>query len=154
MSKEEKTNKKLNDPAVDSWEGDRAASEEFAIEVARMAADRNCSKIIVLDLNKRSPVARYFVIATGTSSQQVRSVSEEIAVYGKQNGNRPYGNAGLQEGRWAIVDFVDIIVHIFDAEYRNFYDLEMLWGDAPRVDWESGYKPAGRDGFGPGIEIH
>lgn len=151
----DKENKEVNsDQSRSGWHLDVKVSESFAIELARMAYGRNCSDVIVLDLNGRSPVARYFVIATGTSSQQVRSVADEMSLYGKQNGNRAYGNAGLQEGRWAVVDFVDVIVHIFDKEYRDFYNLEMLWGDAPRIDWQSGYEGGQSDGTGPGIEIH
>jgi ribosome-associated protein len=111
------------------------AARELARELAQLAADRHCSDVVVLDLKDRSPVARYFVIATGTSEQQVRSVAEEMATTGKQKNFPPYNRAGLQQGRWAVVDLVDIVIHLFDAEFRAFYDLELLWGDAPKVAW-------------------
>ncbi len=154
MNNEKETNDVNSELGRSEWHVESEVSESFAIELARVAYSRNCSDVIVLDLDGRSPVARYFVIATGTSNQQVRSVADELSAIGKRSGNRPYGNAGLQEGRWAVVDFVDVIVHIFDKEYREFYNLEMLWGDAPQVDWQSGYEGGQADGFGPGVEIH
>ena len=85
----------------------------------------------------RSPVAKHFVIATGTSDQQIRSVASEMAVLGKKNNSPAYKQAGLQQGKWIIIDFVDVVVHLFDKEFRNFYDLELLWGDAPRISWQT-----------------
>ena len=154
MNNEKETENVTNDVTKATWHVDAEVSKAFAIELARMTFSRNCSNVVVLDLNGRSPVARYFVLATGTSNQQVRSVGDDLADFGKHGGNRPYGSAGLQEGRWAVVDFVDVIVHVFDKEFRDFYNLEMLWGDAPHVDWETGYEGVQDDGFGPGVEIH
>ena len=111
-------------------------SRNLAREVAQLAEDRHCSNIVVLELAEMSPVARHFVIATGTSSQQLRSVGSEIATLGKERGFVAFGKAGMQQGRWIVVDFVDVVVHLFDEEYRDFYDLEMLWGDAPKVQWQ------------------
>ncbi len=122
------------------------ASRDFAVEIAQLAHDRHCTDIVILELVDRSPIARHFIVATGTSSQQIKSVAQEISKLGKDNGNPPFANAGIQQGRWAIVDFVDVVVHIFDNEYRNFYDLEMLWGDAPRVEWVPENPPA-NDGY-------
>ncbi|MBN2064443.1 MAG: ribosome silencing factor [Sedimentisphaerales bacterium] len=148
-------NEKISDEQVKAlWNIDPAVSRQFAIDLARLAHSRHFNDIVVLDLGGRSPVARYFVIASGTSSQQVRSVADEMEVTGKKSGNRAYGSAGLQEGRWAVVDFVDVIVHLFDPEFRTFYNLEMLWGDAPKVDWLTGFDAEKYDGFGPGVEIH
>ena len=112
-----------------------SASRAFAIEAARLADDRHCSDITILELAERTPVANHFVICTGTSSQQIRSVASEIATLAKEHKWNVFGKAGLQQGRWAVVDLVDVVVHIFDSEYRQFYDLEMLWGDAPKIDW-------------------
>jgi ribosome-associated protein len=110
-------------------------SRELACEVARLADDRNCCDVVILEL-VQSPVARHFVICTGTSAPQIRSTAHEIEAVGKEQGFAVFGRAGLQQSRWAIIDFVDVVVHIFDDEYRKFYDLELLWGDAPRIDWQ------------------
>ena len=111
------------------------SGRDLACEVAQLADDRHCSDVVVLDLADRSPIARFFVIATGTSDQQIRSVAHEMADVAKEKNHTVYNQAGMQQGRWIVVDFVDVVVHLFDAEYRNFYDLELLWGDAPKVAW-------------------
>ena len=111
-------------------------SREMAIEIAQLADDRHFSNIVVLELGENSPVARHFVIATGISEQQIRSVAREMSTLGKHKDFPVFGNAGLQQGRWAVIDFVDVVVHLFDEEYREFYDLELLWGDVPRIEWK------------------
>ena len=81
-------------------------------------------------------MALHFVIGTGTSNQQIRAVAKEIGELGKTKGFSIYGRAGIEQGRWAVIDFVDTVVHLFDEEYRSFYDLELLWGDAPKIPWQ------------------
>lgn len=112
------------------------SSRNLARELALLAHDRHCTDIVILELAQRSPVAKHFVIGTGTSNQQIRSVAREMEDIGKQQSFSVFGRAGIQQGRWAIIDFVDVVVHLFDDEYRKFYDLELLWGDAPRLDWQ------------------
>lgn len=112
------------------------ASRAFAKELARLAQDRHCRDIVIFEVDKISPVARHFIIATGTSDQQIRSVAQEMEKLGKDNHFAPLHHAGMQQGRWIVLDLVDIVVHLFDEEYRKFYDLELLWGDAPRVRWQ------------------
>ena len=114
------------------------ASRGLACEVARWAADRHCRDVVVLELADISPVAQHFVICTGTSDQQLRSVGNELVDLGRQRGFPAFGKAGMQQGRWIVIDFVDVVVHLFDEQFRSFYDLELLWGDAPRLDWEPG----------------
>ena len=105
----------------------------FAIAAARIAAERNCKDIAVLNLSGKSPVTNYFVIATSTSDRQARTVADEIGGQAKKKDFMRFGQAGYEQGRWILMDFVDVVVHIFDEEYRQYYDLEMLWGDAERV---------------------
>ena len=105
----------------------------FAIAAARIAAERNCKDIAVLNLSGKSPVTNYFVIATSTSDRQARTVADEIGGQAKKKDFMRFGQAGYEQGRWILMDFVDVVVHIFDEEYREYYDLEMLWGDAERV---------------------
>ena len=120
-------------------------SRQWACEIARLAHDRHCRDIVVLELAELSPVALHFVIGTGTSDQQIRSVAREIEERGQEKRFKVLGRAGMQQGRWALVDFVDVVVHLFDEEYRNFYDLELLWGDAPKINWQRDRKPAAED---------
>ncbi len=114
----------------------------LAAMLARRASDTRCNNIIVLDLRGRSPVTEFFVLATGTSNRQIRTVCDEVSDLGRRHGYAPWRTSGYELAKWILVDFVSVVVHVFDAESRDFYDLEMLWGDCPRVDWAS-LAPAG-----------
>jgi len=109
---------------------------KFAIEAARLAHDRHCTDIVVLDLKGISPAADYFIIATGTSGRQCKSVADEISMLAKTYKQSKFGTAGYKQGRWVLLDFIDVVVHIFDSEMRDYYDLEMLWGDAKKIRWQ------------------
>lgn len=108
-------------------------AKTFALAVARVAAERHCSDIVVLDLRGKSPATDFFVIATGTSDRQMRAVSDEICEQAKEQGQQRFGRAGYEQARWILLDFVDVVIHIFDSEYREYYDLELLWGDAEKL---------------------
>jgi len=108
----------------------------LAIDVARLAGDDNCDDIVVLDLRGRSPVTDYFIIATGTSDRQRRTVADDAVKLAQERGQPVLGISGLEQPDWILVDMVDIVLHVFEAETRGFYDLEMLWGDAPKVRWK------------------
>jgi len=105
----------------------------FALVAAKLAAERHCSDIVVMDLTGISPATDYFVIATGTSDRQMRSVADEICQDAKKQDVQRFGRAGYEQARWILLDFVDVVIHIFDAEYRDYYDLELLWGDAKKL---------------------
>jgi len=111
-------------------------AKEFAIAAAKIAQERHCSDILVLDLRGLSPAADYFVIATGTSERQMRTVCDEVTQAGREQGMSRFGRAGYEQGRWILLDFVDVVIHLFDSEYRRFYELELLWGDAEKVKFE------------------
>ena len=110
-------------------------ARELALAAARTAHDDNCEQLVVLDLRGISPVTDYFVIATGTSDRQMRSVADEIARYGRSVGQKVWHVAGAESAEWIVMDFVDVVVHLFDEEHRGYYDLELIWGEAPRVEW-------------------
>jgi ribosome-associated protein len=112
----------------------------FAVAAARVAAERHCSDIVVLDLKGKSPATDYFVIATGTSDRQMRTVADEICEAAREQGQQRFGRAGYEQARWILLDFVDVVIHIFDAEYRDYYDLELLWGDAKQLKWDKSLK--------------
>ena len=111
---------------------DRKA-KAFALAAAKVAASRHCSDIVVLDLRGKSPATDYFVIATGTSDRQMRTVADEICEAAKKGGLQRFGRAGYEQARWILLDYIDVVIHIFDSEYRDYYDLELLWGDAKRL---------------------
>ena len=107
----------------------------FAVEVARIAHDHKGEDVVAFDLRGISPITDFTVIVTGTSDRQMRGAAERVLEYGKKVGERPYGLCGLQSGTWIVIDYVDVVFHIFSRAHRTFYDLELLWGDAPRIDW-------------------
>jgi len=112
------------------------AARDLAIEAARIAHDDHGEDVLILDLRGISPVTDYFVIATGTSDRQLRSVCDEIVTHGKGKGHRVWQVAGRDSGEWIVMDFVDVVVHLFEQSRRSYYDLELIWGEAPRVDWK------------------
>ena len=90
----------------------------------------------MLDLRGISPVTDYFVIATGTSDRQMRTVGDEISAHGKAIGQKVWHVAGADSGEWIILDFVDVVVHLFGEQHRTYYDLELIWGEGPKVEWQ------------------
>ena len=89
---------------------------------------------VVLDMEKLTSYADVFVILTGRSDRQVRSIAESIIYDLKKRNEAPLGVEGLDDGNWVLIDCNDAIVHVFDPETRIQYDLERLWRDAPRLD--------------------
>jgi len=108
-------------------------AKAFAVAAAKLAGERHCTDTVVLDLRKVTELTDYFVILTGTSDRQMRSVADDIAEYGKKHGYPLFGRAGYEQGHWVLLDFVDVVVHVFDSHARQYYDLEMLWGDAKKL---------------------
>jgi len=109
------------------------AAKAFALAAAKVAVERHCSEIVVLDLSGKSPATDFFVIATGTSDRQMRTVADEINEAAREVKFQRFGRAGYEQARWILLDYVDVVIHIFDSEYRDYYDLELLWGDAERL---------------------
>ncbi len=109
----------------------------FAIDAARWLADDRCEDLLVLDLRGLSGVCDYFVIGTGTSDRQMRAAMEHVEQFARGRGERPYARDGAESAAWMVLDFVDVVVHLFDAAHRQYYELETLWGDAPRVEWSA-----------------
>jgi ribosome-associated protein len=114
-----------------------ALAREFCIEAARMLSDDKCEDVMVLDLRGRSQMTDFFIIASGTSDRQLRSAADHVAQSAKKCGIGVY-RSNLDEARanWILVDLVDIVVHVLMPDTRRYYDLEMLWGDAPRISWQ------------------
>jgi len=104
---------------------------------ARLAADTRCHHVTVLDVSAVSPLADFFVIATGTSGRQMRTVADDLKQLGKESGYTHPRMDGYDSASWVLVDFVDVVVHLFTEDARQYYDLDNLWGDAPRTDLSS-----------------
>lgn len=119
----------------------------FAIEAARSLADDKCDEVLVLDLRGRSQISDYIVIGTGTSDRQIRAVAQHVDEAGAAVGMKVFRSNMNEHGQnWVFIDFVDVVVHVFDAPTRGYYDMEMMWGDAERVDWSrpAPIKPASK----------
>lgn len=102
--------------------------------VVELALERKAREITVLDLRGISTATDYFVIASGTSDVQVKAIAEHVAQELKQEGVGTGQAEGLTGGRWVLLDYIDFVVHVFHPQARAFYQLENLWGDAPRWD--------------------
>jgi ribosome-associated protein len=109
-------------------------AEEIALAVAELASDRKAVQIVQLDLRELTSVADYFVICTGRSDRQVKAIHDGIHLGMKtEHGMLPARVDGVGQAQWVLMDYVDVIVHIFTPELREFYRLEQLWGEAPSV---------------------
>ena len=98
--------------------------------------DAKCEEVVVLLVRGVSLFFFFFLSGTGTSDRQMRAVADHVVQLGKAQNDPPYGVSGTEEGAWIIVDFVDVVIHLFDAEHRIYYDLDSLWGDGPSVEWK------------------
>jgi ribosome-associated protein len=121
---------------VSTAESDRIeAARRFAVDAARLAAETRCADVIVLDVRGLSPITDFFVIATGTSERQMRSVAQQIIELADSRGEHAHSTDGLEASSWIVADFIDVVLHLFSPEARQYYDLDNLWGDARRIEW-------------------
>ncbi|MGL6195851.1 MAG: ribosome silencing factor [Thermoguttaceae bacterium] len=110
------------------------SSEERAKMAAKIALENRGSDVVILDLRKVTANFDFFVIATGTSRRQLHSISEEIdKVYEHELGDTRMSISGYEESRWIVLDYGDIVVHLFDQETRDYYALEELWGKSEKI---------------------
>ncbi len=127
----------MPEPLIDT---NQPTADEQAIAYARLAAealdDKKALDIALLDVGDLLQITEVFVIASGTSRRHVLTLGEEVAEKLREGGHRPLRVEGAEEGEWVLLDFGDIVVHVFAERPRAFYDLERLWGDAPRISWE------------------
>lgn len=115
--------------------GPRLDSAERAQLCARIAAENKGRDILILDMRRLTPLYDFFVIATGTSRRQIHTLAEEIDSALQGVGDRRLSVEGYETARWVVQDYGDLVVHLFDEETREYYALEELWADAPRVSW-------------------
>lgn len=100
----------------------------------QLALERKAHDVLILDLRGISSATDHFVIASGNSDTQVRAIADHILDELRQDGVKPAHVEGLDTGRWVLLDYIDFVVHVFHPQSRSFYQLETLWGDAPRFD--------------------
>jgi ribosome-associated protein len=92
--------------------------------------------VVVLDVRELIVITDYFVIASGATDRQTRTIADEVEKVLADRDRKPVRREGQREARWLLLDFVDVVVHVFVEEDRHYYELERLWKDAPRVRWE------------------
>jgi ribosome-associated protein len=113
--------------------------EQIAQLCAAYAADRKAIDVVEIDLRSVSGYTDFFVIASGNTDRQVRAIHDAIHIGMKnEHGLLPRRVEGLSESRWVLMDYLDVVVHIFTPETRDFYRLEQLWGDVPKQVYEPG----------------
>jgi ribosome-associated protein len=128
--------------AVESAANSTEATRRFAIESARLAATTRCHDVVILDMAGVSPVTDFYIIATGTSARQMRTVCDQVDELAEKTGFKSYHRSGYEGETWIAVDYVDVVLHIFNPAARSYYDLENLWGEAKRVNWDAAPFPA------------
>lgn len=106
---------------------------EIAFHCADAAEDKQGSDILILDMRAVSSVADYFLICAGATDRQVKAIADEIRKRLKEKGIECSHAEGERDGNWVVLDFFDVIVHIFSQETREYYQLERLWGDAQKI---------------------
>jgi ribosome-associated protein len=110
---------------------------ERAFRAARIAEENRGTNIVILDMRELTSVFDFFIIANGTSRRQLHAMSEEIdRVFEQELGDHRLGIEGYEESRWILLDYGDLVVHLFEPETREYYALEQLWSHAKRVEFE------------------
>ena len=110
---------------------------EIAIAAARAASEKLATDVVVLDVGDIIGITEAFVLGSGSNTRQVRAICDEIEFALKVEADvSPRSTEGLSDASWVLMDYGMVVVHVFLDETREYYDLERLWSDAPRVDWE------------------
>ena len=111
-------------------------SRDTAIAAALAAASKQAEGIVILDVHGLIVITDYFVIAMGSSDRQVKTIVDEVETALRDRDRKPVRREGETDARWVLLDYVDVVVHVFAEAERDFYDLERLWLDAPRLEWD------------------
>jgi ribosome-associated protein len=111
-------------------------ARELALVAANAAADKLASDVVVLDVSDQLVITDCFVIASAPNERQVGAIVDNVEEKMRDAGTKPVRREGAREGRWVLLDFVDVVVHVQHADERAFYGLERLWKDCPRIDFD------------------
>lgn len=126
----------------------RAAA--LAREAARAAAGKLADHVTVLDVSERLVITDCFVVASAPNERQVHAIVDEVELRLREHGARPARREGVGDGRWVLLDFVDVVVHVQHSEEHTFYALDRLWKDCPALHWEEPGQRAGTAGLAAG----
>ncbi len=114
----------------------KITSKKLAVLAGKLASDKKAINIKILDVSKLSSFTDYFVVCSAEVDVHMHSIAEYIIESLNQRGIRVWHNEGQRASRWILLDYVDVVIHIFLKEARSFYDLESLWADAPKQEIE------------------
>jgi ribosome-associated protein len=120
------------------------ASWDRALECTRAALERKAYDLVVLETTKLTSIADYFVICSGRSDTQVQAIAEAVRDHLHGLGVHALSTEGIERGQWALLDYGDVVVHVFQVPVRAFYDLDRLWARAPRVALPEPYQSQAR----------
>jgi ribosome-associated protein len=109
-------------------------SRSLVKAIAKVALDKKAQELVVLDLRKLTTFTDFFVVCSGTSDRQVQTIASSVEAHLKKKERRPIGVEGYETGHWVLLDYGDVVAHIFYHTERDYYQLEKLWADAPRLD--------------------
>lgn len=112
-------------------------SKEKALKIAKLLDDKKALDIKILELKDLTIITDYFVICSAESTTQVKAFTEHIEEQMEREGFKPFSIEGFNYAHWVLLDYGDVIVHIFLEETRHYYDLERLWLDAPRIPFQT-----------------
>src|SRR4030043_1340934 len=115
-----------------------ADSKTTSLLCLKAALEKKALDPVLVELKGMTSFTDYFLLCSGKSDRQVQAIAQGIEEALKKKGIRPLGQEGMTGGRWVLMDYADVVVHIFLEPVRNFYDLEGLWIDAPRIDLQEG----------------
>ena len=122
-----------------------ASSRERALLCVRFALEKKAYDLVLMEVGELTSLADYFLVCTGRSDTQVQAIAQSIEENLDRLGIRPLSIEGLTRGQWVVLDYGDVVVHVFYEPLREFYDLERLWARAPRVELPEPYNSQARD---------
>ena len=112
-------------------------SEDKAKLCARIADSKKATDIVVSYIREQIKITDYFVVCTVSNRRQMKAVSVEVQKTLKESASMPLSVEGERDGTWVLLDYDDVVLHIFQPRQRDYYALDMLWGDAPTIEWKS-----------------
>ena len=124
-------------PRTKKW-----SSLKFAKHVARLAEEKLAEKIVLMDVGQAIQIADYFIIAEGKNKRHLTTIAESIASDLKKDGIHRIAGTPMTDENWVLLDFGPVVLHVFSAKGRAFYDLENLWGDCKRLRWQAPVRKA------------
>ncbi|MEZ4505925.1 MAG: ribosome silencing factor [Thermomicrobiales bacterium] len=123
----------MTDTALATPTDVRDSARDLALRIAEILADTPASDTVVLDIRSLSTFSDFFVICSGENERQLRAIAEKLQEELREEGVRPQRVEGTPRSGWIVLDYNDAIVHVFDRDLRDFYKMERLWAEAPRL---------------------